>query len=45
MNIEDFLNGENIVDINANYYPDIANIRKQLASGIELAFNLSLIHI
>ena len=26
MNIEDFLNGESIVDINANYYPDIADI-------------------
>ena len=43
MNIENFLNGESIVDINANYYPDIANIRKQLASGIELAFNKQLV--
>jgi len=43
MNIEKFLTGGNVVDVNANYSPDIANVRKQLASGAELVFNKELI--
>jgi len=43
MNFKEFLDGKSIVDINANYYPDVANIRKQLASYAELKFNEQLI--
>ena len=43
MNIEKFLTGGNVVDVNANYASDIANVRKQLASGAELVFNKELI--
>jgi len=43
MDFEKFLEGESVVDVNANYSPDIANVRKQLASGAELVFNKHLI--
>jgi len=43
MNFKEFLDGKSVVDINANYYPDVANIRKQLASYAELKFNEQLI--
>jgi len=43
MDFEKFLKGDSVVDVNANYSPDVANVRKQLASGAELIFNKYLI--
>ena len=43
MNTELFLSGKNVVDINANYDYELANVRRQLSALIENQFNRELI--
>ena len=43
MNFKDYMNGNDIVDINANYSVDVANIKRQLNATVEKDFNESAI--